>query len=294
MITKIKNLAVASLALYAMMTGSMLNAQSGTAGGAYEADLQGYWYNPLYEDNRDRGEGPYIGDYLGLPLNEAAIQAAEAWDPTILSLEERQCNDYSADYAAHSIGSQAIWKEVDPFTNETIAWRLRLSWMGGQRTIWMDGRPHPPEGAPHTWLGFSTGEWVGPTLVVTTTHLKNTWLRRNGVPRSDKAYVVQYFTRLGNLLTIVDHIYDPVYLTEPLVRSSDYILDPAGKMATFICETVEEAPRDLGVVPHYLPGENTSLSEFFETFDVPMGIMHDGAATMYPEYLDKLEAIRND
>jgi len=119
-------------------------------------------------------------------------------------------------------------------------------------------------------------------------------LRRNGVPRSDKAYVVQYFTRLGNLLTIVDHIYDPVYLTEPLVRSSDYILDPAGKMATFICETVEEAPRDLGVVPHYLPGENTSLSEFFETFDVPMGIMHDGAATMYPEYLDKLEAIRND
>ncbi len=279
--------------LYLLM-GSTVNAQSGTDGGNYEADLQGYWYNPLYEDNRDRGEGPYIGDYLGLPLNEAAIQAAEAWDPTILSLEERQCNDYAADYAAHSIGNQAIWKEVDPFTNETIAWRLRLSWMGGQRTIWMDGRPHPPEGAPHTWLGFSTGEWVGPTLVVTTTHLKNTWLRRNGVPRSDKAYVVQYFTRLGNLLNIVDHIYDPVYLTEPLVRSSDYILDPTGRMGTFVCETVEEAPRDLGVVPHYLPGENPGLEEFSETFDIPMELMQDGADMMYPEYLDRLDALRSE
>ncbi len=282
------------ISLFLMMMGATGYAQSGTGGGAYEADLQGYWRNPLYEDNRDRGEGPYIGDYLGLPLNEAALQAAEAWDPTILSLEERQCNDYAADYAAHSIGDQAIWREVDPFTNKTIAWRLRLSWMGGQRTIWMDGRPHPPEGAPHTWLGFSTGEWVGPTLVVTTTHLKNTWLRRNGVPRSDKAYVVQYFTRLGNLLTIVDHIYDLVYLTEPLVRSSDYILNPAGRMGTFICETVEEAPRDLGVVPHYLPGENPYLIEFSETFEIPMELMRDGADMLYPEYLDRLEEILAD
>ena len=32
-----------------------------------------------------------------------------------------------------------------------------------RRTIWMDGRPHPPEYAPHTFMGFSTGEWNGDT-----------------------------------------------------------------------------------------------------------------------------------
>ena len=31
----------------------------------------------------------------------------------------------------------------------------------GHRTIWMDGRPHPPAWAPHTWMGFSTGRFVG-------------------------------------------------------------------------------------------------------------------------------------
>ena len=127
--------------------------------------------------------------------------------------------------------------------------------------------------------------------MVTTTHLKNTWLRRNGVPRSDKAYVIQYFTRIDDLLTVVDHIYDPVYLTEPLVRSSDYIFSPFGNMGTFICEAVEEAPRDLGVVPHYLPGENPNLSEFSEIFGIPVEVMQDGAEMLYPEYLDRLEAM---
>ena len=272
--------------LFLLLMASFANAQRGRGGGPNEGDLQGFWTNPMYEDNRDRGEGPYLGDYLGLPINEAARRAAEAWDPTILSLEERQCNDYAADYAAHSVGHQDIWKEMDPFTNAVIAWRMRLSWMGGQRTIWMDGRPHPPEGAPHTWLGFSTGEWDGSTLVVTTTHLKNTWFRRNGVPRSDKAYVIQYFTRLGNILTIVDHIYDSVYFTEPYVRSSDYIFNPVGRMGTFVCETVEEAPRDLGVIPHYLPGENPYLIEFYESFDIPIELMREGAEMLYPEYLE--------
>ncbi len=29
------------------------------------------------------------------------------------------------------------------------------------RKIWMDGRPHPPDYAPHTFMGFSTGRWDG-------------------------------------------------------------------------------------------------------------------------------------
>ena len=50
------------------------------------------------------------------------------------------------------------------------------------RTIWMDGRPHPSEYAPHTWMGFSTGVWEGNMLTVTTTHVKQGWHRRENVP----------------------------------------------------------------------------------------------------------------
>ena len=37
----------------------------------------------------------------------------------------------------------------------------------------------------HTAMGFSTGKWDGDILVVTTTHLKEGWTRRNGLTRSD-------------------------------------------------------------------------------------------------------------
>ena len=80
---------------------------------------------------------------------------------------------------------------------------------GTERTIWMDGRPHPPEYALHTSQGFSTGKWEGDVLAVTTTHLKEGWIRRNGLPRSDRAVVTEHFIRHGDNLTIMTVIRDP-------------------------------------------------------------------------------------
>ena len=34
-------------------------------------DLSGYWSPVLHEDGMDRGAGPEIGDYGGIPINEA-------------------------------------------------------------------------------------------------------------------------------------------------------------------------------------------------------------------------------
>ena len=67
----------------------------------------------------------------------------------------------------------------------------------------MDGRPHPPEWAPHTWQGFSTGTWDGDILTVTTTHLKIGWIRRNGIPRSDRATLTEHWIRHDDRLTLV-------------------------------------------------------------------------------------------
>src|ERR1700694_1316279 len=37
-----------------------------------QVDLSGEWGVRFYEDSPDRGPGPEVGDYLGLPINAAA------------------------------------------------------------------------------------------------------------------------------------------------------------------------------------------------------------------------------
>jgi len=159
------------------------------------------------------------------------------------------------------------------------------------RTIWMDGRPHPPELAEHTSMGFSTGEWEGRTLKVTTTHLKEGWLRRNGVARSDRAVVTEHFIRHGNHLTWTVYVQDPVYLEEPFFRSRDYVLSETDRIGAYPCESVVEVVLPADYFPHYLPGQNPFLHEFAEKHGIPFEAAMGGARTMYPEYRERLKAL---
>ena len=125
-------------------------------------------------------------------------------------------------------------------------------------------------------------------LTITVTHLKEGYIRRNGVPRSDLATVTEHWVRHGNWLTVVTVVNDPVYLTEPFVRSTDYELDEHQLVAPYPCDVVEEVERGKNVVPHFLPGTNPSLKEFAEIHQLPEEAARGGAATMYPEYRSKL------
>jgi glyoxylase-like metal-dependent hydrolase (beta-lactamase superfamily II) len=151
----------------------------------------------------------------------------------------------------------------------------------------MDGRPHPSAYAPHTFMGFSTGRWEGNHLVVTTTHLKQGWLRRNGVPESDQTTMVERFIRHDKYLTHVAIISDPVYLSEPLVRTTDFSIATQDNATwTWPCEYVEEITgRPKGEVPHHLPGENPFLKEFVKRTGAPAEAARGGAETIYPEYV---------
>ena|SRR6516164_4627843 len=152
----------------------------------------------------------------------------------------------------------------------------------------MDNRPHPSEYAPHTWGGFSTGYWVGDMLEVETTHLKEGWVRRNGLPRSERARLTEYFIRHDNNLTVVTMIVDPVFLTEPLVRTSNWVLNPGYNSTQQECVPSHEFDRPAGSVPHHLPGTNPWLNEFAEKHGFPTAASRGGAETMYPEYEQKL------
>jgi len=255
-----------------------------------QIDPSGEWNPRFHEDNPERLAGPEIGDYLGLPINDAARLRGDSWDASILTLPEHQCKPHPADYSPRGPANLRIWKEVDKESQQTIAYHTHISWQAPERTIWMDGRSHPPDYAAHTWQGFSTGKWEGDILTVTTTHLKTGWIRRNGIPRSDRAVLTEHWIRHGDYLTLVSIITDPAYLTEPFIRTTNWILDPRQQIAPYPCASVVEVERPKGSVPHHLPGTNTFLSDFPKRFSLPDSAARGGAETMYPEFQEKMKA----
>lgn len=138
-----------------------------------------------------------------------------------------------------------IWEEKDPQSQRILAIKQYISTYEQQwRTIWMDDRPHPPALAPHTFMGFSTGKWEGNTLTVYTTHIKQGWIRRNGFPQSDKATLTEHFIRHGDLLTHVSILTDPVYLTEPLIKTQNFrAVVEEGANWLYPCDPVVEIDR---------------------------------------------------
>jgi cyclase len=254
-----------------------------------QVELSGTWNTRQHEDQPDRGPGVGLGDYTGIPLTDAGRQWAESWDSSRLTVPEHQCRVHAVPYIFRGPLNVRIWEEKDPKTQEVLAIKQYISTYEQTRTIWMDGRPHPSPYAPHTWMGFSTGKWEGDKLVVETTHIKQGWHRRNGVPQSDRATLTEQFIRHGDYFTHIEVIRDPVYLTEPWIKSQHFQLNVRGlpqRNWLWPCEAVVEvATRADGVVPHYLPGKNPYLESSRKEARLPVRGAGGGAATLYPEWV---------
>jgi hypothetical protein len=277
----------------------------GDGGRAFaQVDLVGQWRATLHEDITHRLDeasaaqgiagagGPWIGDYTGLPINDAARFKAESWDSRIWNSPEHQTILQPGAYWILSPGPVRISTSVDAATQKLISVDIFRTGLAGNtfRTIWMDGRAHPPSYAAHTWQGFSTGVWNGAMLTVTTTHLKAGFIRRNGAPASDRATVTEHVFRHGPFLTVTRILEDPVYLEEPFVSSVSYIHDPQMQIVPPPPSTiVDEIPGQPKVfVPHFLPGSNTQLKEFAEKFRIPYEATQGGKETLYPEYQTRI------
>lgn len=255
-----------------------------------QVDFSGEWAPRFYEDQLERVPGPEIADYLGLPINDAARQRADTWEGSLLTEPEWQCRPHSADYIWRGPSNLRISKEVDPVSRETTA--FHAEWLRSiDRPVYLDGRPHPPEWAEHTWAGFTTAKWDGDILTTTVTHLKEGYIRRNGMARSEKATLTEHWIRHGDWLTIMTIVKDPVYLTEPFIRTTDYELDVHQQVPPYPCEVVREVERGEGKVPNILPGKNTFLHEFSERYGVPFEASRGGAQTMYPDYREKMKGV---
>src|SRR5919112_2088891 len=129
-------------------TACLLMLISATAAFAQQ-DMSGIWQsrfapaNAYPEDQTERGPGPELGDYLGLPISNAARQFADSWDTSRITLPEEQCRVHVSPYIYRGPLNLRVWEERDPKTQALIAIKHYISTYEQTRTIWMDGRPHP-------------------------------------------------------------------------------------------------------------------------------------------------------
>lgn len=226
-----------------------------------QTDFSGEWTRIREEDSV---LNPDIGDWFGIPMNDAARRRAETWDPSSWTLLEWQCRPHGGAYFKREPSALQITKEMDPVTGAAVIMqvpgRLRIAWAddstlrvetdsGQQTRLFHFGRPQPPSGEP-TWQGHSVAEWlpargqarevnVEPrpartgTLKVVTRGMRQGYLRNNGVPYSGDAVVTEYFTpftdtrgnRYFNVQVVVE---DPQYLTDVYGRSMQFRSEPDG------------------------------------------------------------------
>src|SRR5258708_30082555 len=152
-----------------------------------QMDFSGEWAPVQDEDNTGN---PYTGEFLGIPMSRSASLRAQAWNAALYTLPEWQCRPHGAMYISRGPVQVRIWKEVDLVSREITAYHAE--WLRSiDNPYYMDGRARPSESAAHTWGGFSTATFEGDMLKINTTHLKEDYYRRNGVPSSANATPTQ-------------------------------------------------------------------------------------------------------
>lgn len=268
-----------------------------TSGAALaQGDLAGEWVLIGEQSLTNQNEGPYPDDLTGIPVNKDGRAAALAFNPEAIEQLDRQCEPWSVTYVVNGIAGMSISDQIDPIGN-TVA--LQVAAIGDRMamTIWLDGRTAPP-GALHTFAGFTTGEWRGETLVTTTTHIKDGFLTRNGVPSSSQETFRMFMTRHGEgeLLSVTGIMHDPVYLTAPYPWAETYRLNVTGSKSLALRSTEmrclpEETIVGLSDGYHtstYLPSQNPLTDFMLKSYGIPLDASMGGEQTMLPSFQHQL------
>jgi hypothetical protein len=232
--------------LTTMFAGLLLAAQAGqrgappaTAKAAAPADLTGQWVSLVTEDWRFRMITPEAGDYASVPVNPVGRKVADNWDPASDEAAGEQCKAYGAAAIMRVPGRIRIsWVDDDTLKIETDAGRqTRMfyfkepkskggDWQGVSEASWMTAGARGPVPGGGAGGAFAVPRPVG-TLKVVTTKMKSGYLRKNGIPYSDKAVVTEYIDRTDEpngdtYLVVTTVVEDPMYLNQPFITSSHF------------------------------------------------------------------------
>ena len=177
---------------------------------------------------------PAKGEYRRIPATPAALPLINGWDPAADEKAGNQCKSYGAAAIMNVPGRLHItWQDAST---------LRIDTDAGTQTRRLRFVATPPNAKPQpaSWQGESSAQWTktagnegGSSLRVVTTNMRAGYLRKNGVPYSEKATVTEHFDLApldggGQLLLVNIVVDDPVYLNAPYVTSPHFKKEPDG------------------------------------------------------------------
>jgi hypothetical protein len=231
---------------WALAGPAVVRAQQrgGAARSAREAapiDLTGYWVSYVTENWRYRMVTPAKGEYRRIPSSPAALPIINAWDPAVDERAGNQCKSYGAGAIMSVPGRLHItWQDADTLRIETDAGTQIRLFHFSQNASAAAPPTSPSSQGPRSWQGESTAAWeraTGPdgggSLRVVTSNLRAGYLRKNGVPYSERTTVTENFDVAplpdgGRLLLVTTIVEDPEYLNGPYVVSPHFKKEPDG------------------------------------------------------------------
>jgi len=214
-------------------------------------DITGNWVSLISDDWVYRMITPKKGDYLYVPLNAEGKRTADTWDPARDQAAGEECKGYAAP-AIMRLPSrvQITWQDENT---------LKLDIDNGMQTRLFRFGQKEPQGA-RSWQGWSFARWeisgntdAQPTfagantslgavkrqgsLHVDTNNLKAGYLRKNGVPFSENAFMTEYYNLIveedGNqYLVIQTFVEDAKYLNRHFVRTLQFKREPDASKRT--------------------------------------------------------------
>jgi hypothetical protein len=193
--------------------------------------IAGTWFSPSAEFYA------FLGGAPKWPLTEKGKAALAAYDPKATT--QKDCIPVGAP-------TLMLYPVANTITVQRDRVVMKIDWMGAERTIFLDGRRHPP--ASETFLhGHSVGRWEGDTLVAETTNFSDHPLGLSTtLPSSTQKRLVERF-RLnadGKGLTYSGTMEDAVYLARPVEWSRQWQYRPNMPHSNETCD-VEIARRFL-------------------------------------------------
>jgi len=198
-------------------------------------DLTGSWVSVVTEDWMFRMVTPPKGQFLGVPMSQAARTAANAWDPAADEASGNACKSYGAAAIMRVPGRLRV-----TWDNDTT---LKIETEAGTQTRLFHFDGAPPAVADPSWQGYSQAEWEvavtgrgaarAGSLKVSTTGLRPGYLRKNGVPYSSNTQLTEYYdVHTGDngdvWMVVTTQVHDPANLTTDFITSSHFKKLPAG------------------------------------------------------------------
>ena len=184
--------------------------------------------------------GSYPGGFDGffrahLKLTEKAKTAEAAFDPLSDENPESTCVGRPTPAAIASTNLYLMQIEIND-DDEVVM--LRSERFAEERTVYMDGRGHPPADERFE-TGHSVGHWEGETLVVDTANFTDHRSPyQTGVPSGLQKHVIERY-RLsdgGTRLEVEFMLEDPEYLEQPMTHTRKLIYSPYLKMFMGGCD----------------------------------------------------------